>query len=57
MNRRTALSALFALPFVLVLAMGCEGQGSNAPEAAPTLAGKKHGGVLQEVTLRIEGMT
>jgi hypothetical protein len=57
MDRRTALSVLFALPFVLVLVMGCEGQGSSAPERAQLTSEKEPAGSVQEVILRIEGMT
>ncbi len=57
MDRRAALRALFALPFVLVLAMGCEGQGSSAPERAQLTSEKEPAGSVQEVILRIEGMT
>ncbi|MCZ6479690.1 MAG: hypothetical protein V3V07_04240 [candidate division NC10 bacterium] len=57
MDRRTALAAMIAFPFLLVLAAGCEGVGSGASEPAQALPGQKQSRSVQEVILRIDGMT
>jgi hypothetical protein len=57
MDRRTALAAMIVFPFLLVLAAGCEGVGSGASEPAQALPGQKQSRSVQEVILRIDGMT
>lgn len=57
MDRRAALAALLALPLLLVLPVGCGSQESDAHGPAKSPLGNGLSGSLQEVTLRIEGMT
>lgn len=57
MDRRTPLAAVIAFPFLLVLTVGCEGVGNGASGPAQALPGEKQSRSVQEVILRIDGMT
>jgi len=56
-DRRAVLAALLALPLLLVLPVGCESQGDDPRGTAKIPLGNPQPSSLQEVTLRIEGMT
>ncbi len=57
MNRRAALATILAMPLLLMLPVGCGSQEGGAPETPQSSLGKGEAESIQELTLRIEGMT
>ena len=57
MDRRAVIAALVALPLLLILPAGCGSQEGSAPGTAEAPLGNRQAGSVQELTLRIEGMT
>jgi hypothetical protein len=56
-DRRAAIAALLAVPLLLVLPVGCGSQEGDPRGTAKTPPRSQESGSLQQVTLRIEGMT